>query len=136
MDKKTLKKLLKEFNSLAENVDRIRILLEKNLEDEGSSNIGESSTNRDEKSSQGTSVADILDLSGELKKVQLTVLKLGTASLAELAGAFGLPEEELLIYLKTLVRQGLLEVTEGKYRAILRKRGAKSFTLFDKLDRG
>lgn len=136
MDKKSLKVLLKEFNSLAENVDRIRAFLEENLAEQDSSTNAKEDDQRVSSSIQGTSAVDILDLSADLKVVQLTVLKLGASTLEELAKETDLPKEELRIYLKTLVRQGLLNISEGKYKAVMRKRGAKSFTLLDKLDRG
>ena len=108
--------------------------------DAHSANAGESE--KDTSSSPIDGFLDVLDLSGDIKKVQLALMRLGKGTVAEVAQAVSLDVDEVRIYLKTLMRDSAIVAHSSKdsetvYRTVLRKKGKKpskgASSLLDKL---
>ena len=82
----------------------------------------------------------ILDLSADIKKVHLALLRLGKASIEQLQSETGMERDELRTYLRTLEREGSVTRDSGKnaggstYRAVMRRSRRKGVSnLLDKL---
>jgi len=83
---------------------------------------------------------NVLDLSGDIKKVQLALMRLGKATAADVAKSVSLDTDEVRIYLKTLMRDSAIVAMASKdsetiYRTVLKKKGKvkKAGSLLDKL---
>lgn len=146
MDRKLLEEMASELVALELRVDRLRHLLSEALGRDLPSSKHALSPSPDgsdgdsgERKGNAGGVAAILDLSGDLKTVQLALLRKGQATMAELASSTGLDADEIRIYLKTLERQGTITRVAGtsaepSYRAVLKKgHKAGSSSFLDKL---
>lgn len=93
-------------------------------------------------SSSSDGFLDVLDLSGDIKKVQLALMRMGKGTANDVAKIVSLDVDEVRIYLKTLMRDSaILALSSGDsetvYRTVLKKKGKKpskgAASLLDKL---
>jgi len=147
MEDKHIKRLLEEFTALSRSVERIRSVLLDALGETGSSQIVSLDSRRslepeatEPKPSTGGGFMDVFNLAGDIKRVSLAVMRLGTASAEAVAKESGLSVDEARVYLTTLARDGSITRvkqaggTASLWRAVLKrkvKRGTSS--LLDKL---
>ena len=85
---------------------------------------------------------DVLDLSGDIKQVQLALMRMGKGTASDVAKVVSLDVDEVRIYLKTLMRDSAILALASKdsetvYRTVLKKKGKKpskgAASLLDKL---
>lgn len=102
---------------------------------QASSTFGISSKNAD-------GFLDVLDLSGDIKKVQLALMRMGKGTALDVAKVVSLDVDEVRIYLKTLMRDSsVLALSSGDsetvFRTVLKKKGHEpskgAASLLDKL---
>jgi len=157
MKRRDLQALLNEFTAIGKGIDRIRAILAAALDEapaESSAAVlpfpasgrptrqGAASPAVEDSggSGSGGGLLDVLDLSGDIKRIHLALMRLGKGTVGQIHQATGLPADEIRIYVKTLERDGsVVRVQDGGAEAVFRpvmhkkRAGNVSTSLLDKL---
>ena len=156
MKEKEIRKIIKALDQISLGVNTIKAALKCSLNDEGdavrnaglvddSASFGNKvdiSENIAGSAQSADGFLDVLDLSGDIKKVQLALIRMGKGTAADVAKVVSLEVDEVKIYLKTLMRDSAILAISSKdsetvYRTVLKKKGKKASkgaaSLLDKL---